>query len=420
MNTSAVAITGVGALTPLGISLEQHIQQHQAGHVPLTCHHQLPFKQGVVADFEPKQLIKDKKSIRMLTRQAKLGIASATLAVSDSQIAPAVLAANGEQHGIIFGAFMSQGIINAAAPYLASLDSQGEIDYQALGEHGYRLFPPLWILPRLPNTTGGQISIQYGLKGISYSVINGPSGGAIAMGEAFQSIVDGRSERVLAGASEMDPTIEQQFLLQQQDLLALEHPKTPGLTISEAGVSFWLERADLVSQTPYAYIDAYQNDYLSRILTLTCDEICLQLTQQLKQVLAAANLQPSDIDAIQVTSAGIAQLDEAEAHAIYRVFGADTAIVSSTANTGFTLGAAAATSLFYACLQLKHGYLAPVHLAAQRPLADKLNYVTQCQPSANIQRLLCHHIDYLGNQCSLILSRKPHASHSQKDPRDEQ
>lgn len=415
MSTSAVAITGVGALTPLGIDLDEHIQQHQAGYDPLVSQHQLPFRQGNVKDFEPKQYIKDRKSIRMLTRQAKLGIASATLAVTDSAIDPAVLVNNGEQHGIIYGAFMSQGIINAAAPYLASLDANGEIDYQALGQHGYRQFPPLWILPRLPNTTGGQISIQYGLKGISYSVINGPSGGAIAMGEAYQSILDGRSERVLAGASEMDPTIEQQFLLQQQDLLALEQPKTAGLTISEAGVSFWLERADLASQTPYALIKGYQNHYLPRILSMSEAEISQQLSQQLMAMLAEAKLEASDIDAVQITASGVEPIDNAEAQAVYQVFGRDTAIVSSTPNTGFALGAAAASSLFYACLQLKNDYLAPVIHASQRPMAEQLNYVTSCQRDVGLQRMLCHHIDYLGNQCSLILSRTSDASNSHEE-----
>ena len=412
-STSSIVISGVGALTPLGCNISEHLAAHQQGESGLRAKHGLPFQQGDVPSVNLKQWIPDKKSCRMLTRQGMLGIASATLAIQDAGLCRQQLTEHDDQNGVIYGAFYSQGVLNAAPPYLKARDSNGQIDYHAFGKQHYRDFAPLWILPRLPNTTGGQISIQYGLRGLSYSVVNGPAGGMIAVGEAMACIADGRARRMITGASEMDPTLEQLYALDQAGVLATTQPEKAGLTVSEAGVSFVVESLALAHArhvSPYAKIMAYENSYIPNITQQTPAQLTQQIKAHLERTLNQAGMNAAALDAIQLTLAGIPEQDHAQASAVHQLFGEQISVVCASDYTGFALGAAAATNLFYACLQLKHQYLAPVLAAETKPLADKLNYPKTCQHQANIQTLLCYHIDHLGNQVSLLLKHLPNPS----------
>ncbi|WP_434339746.1 beta-ketoacyl synthase N-terminal-like domain-containing protein [Motilimonas cestriensis] len=406
-----IVISGIGALTPLGADINEHLAAHQQGESCLRAKHELPFLQGDVSESNIKQWIPDKKSCRMLTRQGLLGIASATLALNQAQLSTSELAEQDQLNGVIYGAFYSQGVLNAAQPYLNALDNSDTIDYQAFGDRHYREFPPLWILPRLPNTTGGQISIQYGLRGLSYSVVNGPAGGMISVGEALECIQDGRARRFVTGASEMDPTIEQLFALDQLGVLAKQTPSKAGLTISEAGVSFIVEPLALAQSRQVSNsieLVAYENSYIPHILTLSEAELEQKVRAHFLRTLDKAELSPQEISAIQLTMAGIPALDQSEAKATQQVFSATVPVLCATDYSGFALGAAAATNLFYACLQLQHQYLAPVLNQAKKPLIGQLNYQQKCQLDAGITTLFCHHIDHLGNQVSLILRTTAH------------
>ncbi len=126
----------------------------------------------------------------------------------------------------------------------------------------------------------------------------------------------------------------------------------------------------------------------------------------MQKAIAKAGLKRDDIDSVHLTLGGIPAIDNIETAAALTVFGNDTPITSSTDYTGFSFGAAGASSLFYACLQLKHDYLAPVLNLSNKPLVDELNYVIQPNLKHPTKHILCHHIDYLGNQVSLVLSKE--------------
>lgn len=402
MSPEKVVISGIGGLTSLGIDLAEHITNHKQGKCGVIPSGDFPYPTGFVGAFKPRDYISDRKSIRMMTRQTVLGVSSATLAFKDAELGNEHLRENDDKNAVIYGAFFNQGILSASGPYLRCTNEQGQVDYQALGEEGYRQYPPLWILPRLPNTTGGQVSIQYGLRGVSYSVVNGPCGGVVAAGEAFETIQDDRANRVLAGASESDPAIDMSFRLEQQQLIQTNG----GLQTAEAGISYLIEKQSLAEArnlTPYAEIAAYNNGYLPNLNSDEAEQTAANISQHLAKTLVQAGLTADQIDAVQITCAGVESLDNLEAQAVYTVFGGNTPIVSSTANTGFAVGAAGASSLFYALLQIKHQYLAPVLNTEHKP-QQQLNYVTAAT-GQNIEHMLVLHIDYLGNLVSLILNK---------------
>ncbi|MFO6423449.1 beta-ketoacyl synthase N-terminal-like domain-containing protein [Motilimonas sp. KMU-193] len=408
MTTNAVYISGFGALTALGSQLTQHTQLHQQGISGLTPHPELPWLQGVVNEPNLKQWIPDKKACRMLTRQGLLGIASATLAIEHAGLTEADFSQADHMTGVIYGAFFSQGVANAAQPYLNAYQDDA-LDHQAFGERHYRDFPPLWILPRLPNTTGGQISIQYGLRGLSYSVVNGFSGGMIAVGEAFNAIKQQRGYRYVTGASEMDPTLEQLFALDCNGLLARNQPHQAGLVIGEAGVSFIVEASLQAQQRcptrtePQIEILAYHNSYIPDVLTLSPSIRQHKIEQHIQACLDKAGVCARDLSAAQLSLAGIDSLDHSEVNAVTTLLGNQALLLSATDYCGFTLGASAATQLFYGCLQLSQGYWAPVLNLEHKPHTQNPNYNHQKRTHQGEQILLCHHLDHQGNEVSLLL-----------------
>ncbi|WP_104403361.1 beta-ketoacyl synthase N-terminal-like domain-containing protein [Vibrio penaeicida] len=408
MPTPVAVIAGLGGFTSLGITLEEHLAGHQQAETGIRFNDNYPYPLGAVPNFNPRDFIKDKKSIRMMTPQVKLGVSSAALAFTDAQLDSNQLTQYEETSGVIYGSFFCQGFQNSTSPYLACLNDDLSINYESLGLEHYRQFPPLWILPRLPNTTGGQVSIQYGLRGMSYSIVNGPAGAVMAVGEAMEAIQDERASRILAGASESEASVDHAFRLEQKHPVA-KTLEDEGIVSAEAGVSFVIESSEIATRRGldhYGEIAAYQNNYLPKLFKQSKQNTISAIEAHLKKLLHKANTHSSKIDAIQLTLSGIPELDECEAQAVFNVFGGDIPIVCSNDYTGFAYGAAGGCSLLYACLQLKHQYLAPVLNIDRKPLNKSLNYVKHLHKNASLKQVICHHIDYLGNEVSLLINKE--------------
>ncbi|MBD1556597.1 hypothetical protein HC752_06575 [Vibrio sp. S9_S30] len=408
MPTPVAVITGLGGFTPLGITLDEHLAGHQQAETGIRFNDTYPYPLGAAPDFNPRDFIKDKKSIRMMTLQVKLGVSSATLAFRDAQLDSNQLAQYEETSGVIYGSFFCQGFQNCTSPYLASLNDDLSINYESLGLEHYRQFPPLWILPRLPNTAGGQVSIQYGLRGMSYSIVNGPAGAVMAVGEAMEAIQDGRATHILAGAAESEASLDHTFRLEQKHPVA-KTLEDEGVVPAEAGVSFVIESKALANQRGqdhYGEVVAYQNNYLPKLFKQSKQSTISAIEAHFQKLLHKADTHPSHIDAIQLALSGIPELDECEAQAAFNVFGGNIPVVCSNDYTGFAYGAAGGCSLFYACLQLKHQYLAPVLNIERKPLNKQLNYVQSLNNNPSLKRIICHHIDYLGNEVSLLINKE--------------
>ncbi len=408
MPKPVAVITGLGGFTSLGITLDEHLAWHQQAKTGIRFNNEYPYPLGAVPNFNPRDFIKDKKSIRMMTFQVKLGVSSATQAFNDAELDANQLAKYEDTCGVIYSSFFCQGFQNCTKPYLASLNSDLSLNYQSLGQEHYRQFPPLWILPRLPNTAGGQVSIQYGMRGMSYSIVSGPAGGVMAVGEAMEAIQDERASHVLAGAAESEATLDHTFRLEQKHPVA-KTLQDKGIISAEAGVSFVIENSEIAKQRDqehYGQLLAYQNNYLPRLFKQSNQDTIANIEAHFRKLLSKADVKSSDIDAIQLTLSGIPELDECEAQAAFKVFGSHIPIVCSNDYTGFAYGAAGGCSLFYACLQLKHHYLAPVLNIESKPMNKKLNYIKELRLSTSVERIICHHIDYLGNEVSLLIEKE--------------
>lgn len=126
----------------------------------------------------------------------------------------------------------------------------------------------------------------------------------------------------------------------------------------------------------------------------------------IKNALQKANLQPADIDYINLHGTGTANNDSSEGKAIENIFGNNIPSASSTkAYTGHTLGAAGGVEAVYAALSIKEGIVYP-NLRLQQPMED-LSWAptTQLQKNKNIQHVLSNSFGFGGNCSSLIFSK---------------
>lgn len=413
-----VVITGIGAMSALGIDLASHIQSHKAGVSLIKTDTEkestFPKRAGLVPEFKSRDFIKDFKSTRFMTRQVILGLCSANIAIKNAGITEETIAVCPEDYGVIYGAGMVQSVVSSKDIFLKSLDKDGHVDYDELGENGFRNIPPLWILPRLPNTTAGQISIQNTMRSVNFSVVNGVSSGLVSIGEAMEHIQDGRARYIVSGGCEWDPMVDFIASLYERKIASIsEHGSasfsktSDGILCSEGAASFFMESkndAQKRSAKIYAQVVGYANLYAPNVLEVDHASTIDVYVRAMQKAILAAGIKVQDIDLVHATGNGHQVLDLAEAKAIQQVFGSKTAVNSPMGFIGNTLAASGALNVFYAILQLDQQYVAKIPCQDNLMLDQELSYVreTKSQP---LKYVLCNSFDYQGNAVSMVLKR---------------
>lgn len=416
----SVFITGLGILSPLGINLSEHVtalKEHRCG---ISWGEDLAGTflkaYGFVPSFSPADFIENKKAIKVMDRQAVLGCAATTMALQDAGITKQMIDGWADDHAVVFGAGAWNGSITTMLDaLLPCIEPQGEIDYEKLGREGYRQLPPLWILPRLPNTTAGQISIQNSIKGLNYSVVNGANNGTIAIGEAFLNVRNGRCARVICGSAEGCAYPDLFYELSERGFASescqgsLPFDKnSQGFVCSEGSAILVLENEKAAGQRPakvYGRILAYVNACAPRFSQNLTGEIVKAYEYSILNALEAAKIDRTRVDFIQAAACGVPQIDLAEALAIKNIFGNSVPVTSHHAFVGNSLSASGATAVAYALLQLAHDFVAPI-IRTQEFFMDKdLGYVKNRAIAQENRHCLVNAFDYSGSACSLVLAK---------------
>lgn len=197
-----VVITGLGVLSACGAGwkpLWNACLEHRPALRPATF---LPgLMGGEVPEFNPKDYVKNRKNIKLMSRDIQLGVAASKLAFADAGIDPQTL--NLAQSGVVLGS----GVINneleeLASGYQKAVLPDGTFSMQKFGSEGSPSFFPLWMLKYLPNMPASHITIEYGLRGYSNTVTFSAASGAQAIGEAARVIERGDAEVMLAGGAD--------------------------------------------------------------------------------------------------------------------------------------------------------------------------------------------------------------------------
>ncbi len=192
MNSRRVVVTGLGAITPIGIGTDEFWSGLLAGRsgVGLVTHFDSTdyrsHAAAEVLDFDPAHWI-DRKAARRMDRFTQFACAAAAMALEDADLEPGAFEA--ERAGVVVGSGIggSQTI---------------EAGYEKLLSKGPRTLTPFFVSKLLVNMAASLISIRHGLKGPMTALSVACSTGSNAVGDAMKIIQRGDAEIMIAGSSE--------------------------------------------------------------------------------------------------------------------------------------------------------------------------------------------------------------------------
>ena len=191
-----VVVTGLGAITPIGNSVEEFwngVKEEKIGFGPITYFDTEEYKCKLAAqvkDFDAGQYM-DKKAARRMELFCQYAVAAAGEAIKDAGLDME------KEDPYMVGCNVGSGI--------GSLQTM-EREYGRLKEKGPGRVGPLMIPLMISNMAAGNVSITYGLKGKSLNVVTACATGTHSIGEAFRTIQYGDADVMVAGGTESSIT----------------------------------------------------------------------------------------------------------------------------------------------------------------------------------------------------------------------
>ena len=191
-----VVITGMGAITPIGNSVEEFwngIKEGKTGFGSITYFDTADYRCKLAAevkDFDPAQYM-DKKSARRMEQFCQFAVAAAGQAIADAGLIME------QEDPYMVGCSVGSGI--------GSLQAM-EREYDRLKEKGPGRVGPMLVPLMISNMAAGNVSIAYGLKGKSLNVVTACATGTHSIGEAYRTIQYGDADVMVAGGTESSIT----------------------------------------------------------------------------------------------------------------------------------------------------------------------------------------------------------------------
>lgn len=191
-----VVVTGMGAITPIGNSVEEFwngIKEGKTGFGSITYFDTADYRCKLAAevkDFDPTQYM-DKKSARRMEQFCQFAVAAAGQAIADAGLIME------QEDPYMVGCSVGSGI--------GSLQAM-EREYDRLKEKGPGRVGPMLVPLMISNMAAGNVSIAYGLKGKSLNVVTACATGTHSIGEAYRTIQYGDADVMVAGGTESSIT----------------------------------------------------------------------------------------------------------------------------------------------------------------------------------------------------------------------
>lgn len=417
MELKRVVVTGLGAVTPLGNTPEEtweNMVKGVSGAAPITLFDATNFKTQFaceVKNWNPNEWI-DRKDARKMDRYAQLAMASAVQGVKDSGLDLDQVDKN--RVGVIYG--VGIGGIKTF---------EEEASYYALNKEKGPRFSPFFIPKMIADIAAGQISIHFGFHGPNFTTTSACASSTNALADAFNLLRLGKADVIVAGGAEAaicecgvggfnamkalstrndDPTHASRPFSASRDgfvmgegagcliLEELEHAKARGARIY----------AEMVGEGESA--DAYH-------LTASHPE-GLGAKLVMETALADAQMQPEDIDYINVHGTSTHVGDISEAKAIKEVFGehAYKLNISSTKSmTGHLLGAAGAVEAL-ACVKAVSEDIVPPTINHDEEDKDPeidyaLNYTFNQAQKRTVRAALSNTFGFGGHNACVIFKK---------------
>lgn len=367
MQLKRVAVTGLGAVTPVGNTPEETWQALLAGKSgagPLTQFDPAMFKTQFGCEVKGLNIADyiDRKEARKMDRYAQLGVIAAMQAVKDGGIDFDTM--DRDRIGVVFG--VGIGGIKTF---------EDEVSYYALNKDKGPKFNPFFIPKMISDIVSGHISIQYGLHGPNYTTTSACASSSNALADAFNLIRLGKADMILAGGAESALCAcavagfnAMHALSTRND--APQQASRPfsasrdGFVMGEGAACLVLEDMDkAVARGAKIYAEMCGEGMSADAHHITASHPeGLGAKLVMRAALEDAGLRPEDVDYINVHGTSTHVGDISEAKAIKDVFG-DAAyrlnISSTKSMTGHLLGAAGAVEAMVAVLAVKNDIVPP-------------------------------------------------------------
>lgn len=414
MALKRVVVTGLGALTPLGKTVQDYWQGLEDGVSGCDFIKQFDvtkFKTRFaceVKEFDPT-LYLDRKEARKLDRYCQFALIASDEAVKDSGITAENT--NPDRVGVIFASGIG-GLITF----------QEEVTNFALGD-GTPRFNPFFIPKMILDIAAGQISMRHGFRGPNFAVVSACASSTNAIIDAFDNIRLGKADAIVTGGSEA--VISAAGVGGFNAMKALsernDDPKTAsrpfdkdrdGFVMGEGAGAIILESLDhALARGAKIYCEIAGGGATADAHHITAPHPeGLGAKNVMSAALADAGMKPEDIDYINVHGTSTPLGDIAETKAILSVFGnhAYHLNISSTKSmTGHCLGAAGALETLACILAVSKDVVPPTinHFTDDPELDPRLNFTFNKAQKRTVNAALSNTFGFGGHNASVIIKK---------------
>ena len=410
-NLHRVVITGLGAITPIGNTVEDYLNGLKAGcngvgAITLfdASNHACRFA-AEVKSFDPTGFLEPKESKRW-DRFSKFGVIAAKQALSDSGLE--INESNASRVGIIIGSGVGG---------LLTMETQSHV----LDKKGPGRVSPFTVPMMIPNMATGLAAIAIGAKGPSSAVATACAAGSNAIGDSFRILQLGKADVMFCGGAEASITplgvagfsSAKALSFRNDDPASASRPfdaERDGFVIGEGSgilVLETLEHAKKRDANIYAEVIGYGT---------TCDAHHITSpspggsggAEAMKQALLDGKLNADSVDYINAHGTSTPANDSNETSAIKNALGArakEIPISSTKSMTGHLLGGSGGIEAVACVLSLKHGVIPPtINYSNPDPLCD-LDYVPNTARENKLEVVLSNSFGFGGHNVCLAFRK---------------
>lgn len=405
-----VVITGMGAITPIGNSVDEFwagVRQQKVGIDFITRFDASDYKAKLAAEvknFDAKNYMDFKMAKRMETF-SQYAVAAAGEAIADAGLDMA------DEDAYMAGTSVSSGI--------GSLDAM-EREHKKLLEKGPSRINPLLVPLMITNMAAGNVAIAYGLKGKSLNVVTACASGTNAVGEGYRSIQSGEADIMVSGGTESAVTpIGIGGFAALTALSASTDPKRASIPFDRDRSGFVMgEGAGILVLEELEHAKKRGAHIYAEITGYGCSNDAFHITspaedgsgaaRAMTNAMNEAGVRPADIDYINAHGTSTHHNDLFETRAIKLAFGEDAygvKISSTKSMVGHMLGAAGAVECIACVKTIQDGYIHPnVGLENTEDELD-LDYVKGKGIESDVTYVMSNSLGFGGHNASIILKK---------------
>ena len=435
MNSARVVITGLGAITPLGLTVSDMwdgLCAGKSGIGQISAFDPVGFScklAGEVPDYKIREYLPKtrRKSVKLMSRDIELAIIAANEALTASGLVtkgidPEKVNIDPSRVAINLGAGLISCDLVELSPAAAASVTDGKFNIQKWGKDGLELVTPLWLLKYLPNMLACHIGIIHDIQGPSNTITCAEASAHLAIGEASQIIARGASDIALAGGAEakVNPIIMIRQCLLKRTISDTENDPAVACRPfdADAGGSVFGEGAGMVVLENLENAEKRSAKIYAEVAGIggsnninpsyECLEPNAKGTQiAIEKALADAQIGPEDLDLIIPHGTGKAGDDSAEATAIEAALGesvAKTAVFPTKSMLSNTGAASGALDVIAAVCAMTTGRIPAAKNCDQKAKGCNLNIVKEAKET-KINYALCCSYTYGGQTAAVVLKK---------------